>query len=129
MTDNNLQTTETNELETTRGSSEHRTVKPTVDIYESSDELLVLADVPGVRSENMDIRLKNNVLPFEARWTQSEHRSPEHREFNAVNYLRTFRLSQGIDRDNIKAELNNGVLTLHLPKLAGQGPRQIPITT
>ena len=129
MAENTLQkTNEGKDLEVTRGSASRRVVKPRVDIYENDAELLLLADIPGIRPENMDIRLENNELTLEARWGQTEAREPTHREFLEVDYLRSFRLSQGIDQDNIQAELKNGVLTLHLPKLANQGARQIPIS-
>ncbi|MEL6178817.1 MAG: Hsp20/alpha crystallin family protein [Myxococcota bacterium] len=125
--DSTLQKQERNDLEVTRGSVERRVVKPRVDIYENEQELLLLADLPGIHPDNMDVRLENNALTLEARWVNTEHGTPEHREFYEVDYLRNFRLSQSIDQANIKAELNKGVLTLRLPKLARQEARQIPI--
>lgn len=99
---------------------------PAVDIYENKDELLVVADLPGVTREGLSIRLEKGELTFEARRSDAaEIGSGAPAEL--PDYRRSFVVPQGIDADKIAADLNAGVLRIHLPKSASIKPRQIPI--
>ena len=115
------------EIERTR---ERPAVAPPVDIYENDDEMLVVADVPGVASDGVHLNFENSQLVIEASATPPEvDGSALFREFANVDYRRTFQLAPGIDADKISAELSGGTLKIHLPKSAALKPRQIPVTT
>lgn len=110
--------------------SKRPVVTPAVDIFENDDELLVVADVPGVVSEGLNIHFDKDQLFIEASSAAiDESYNPLFREFGTVDYRRIFELAPGIDVENIKAELNEGVLSIHLPKSPATKPRRIEITT
>lgn len=96
------------------------TYAPPVDIYENKEEILIQADVPGVTKDDLAIHLDKDQLTIEA------HR-PKGVD-PAFDYRRTFVVPRGIDAENIGASLQNGVLTLKLPKSASMKPRQIAVT-
>ena len=104
------------------------TVTPRVDVLETEDEMLVFADVPGVRPEDVDIRFENGDLTVHARRT-SAHADKERLgwEGEATGYSRSFRVTEQIAADRIEAELKSGVLTLHLPKVESVKPRRIAV--
>lgn len=110
-------------------ASQRRAVAPLVDIFENNDEILVIADIPGVASDGVKLNFENNQLTIEAStsWPEEEG-SPLFREFGDVDYARAFHLAPGIDAQNISAELNEGTLRVHLPKSAALKPRRIPIS-
>jgi HSP20 family molecular chaperone IbpA len=104
-------------------------VAPPVDIFESNEEVLVVADVPGVDLPDVNLRFDKNQLFIEAATTRIEEgRTPLFREFGDVTYQRAFELAPGIDVERITADLKLGVLRIHLPKAAALKPRKIAIT-
>lgn len=110
--------------------SEQPTVRPAVDIYENKNEYLILADLPAVKREDLNIHLAESQLTIEG--TVSHERAQPHenaigREFQLVNYRRTFDLPEHVDRNKVEAQLKQGVLTLHLPKTDAVKPRQIEV--
>lgn len=118
--------TEGQEIEQT---SQRAAVAPPVDICENADEVLVVADVPGVASDGVELNFENNQLFIRASVTLPEMDGSElFREFADVDYRRVFELAPGIDAEKITAELSEGTLKIHLPKLAAFKPRQIPIS-
>lgn len=110
---------------------QERFLVPPVDIYETRDEIVLRADVPGVTSTGIDIQVENRELTLVARRTPPEESRPGavYREFEPASYRRTFTLGNTIDRSKVAAELADGVLTLHLPKVEEVKPRRIPIAT
>lgn len=100
-------------------------VPPAVDIYENADELLVVADVPGVTQDNLAVRVEKGELTFEGRRTDAAESGVQ--ADNLPDYRRSFVVPQGVDADRISADLQGGVLRVHLPKSASLKPRQIPI--
>ncbi|HTN92087.1 MAG TPA: Hsp20/alpha crystallin family protein [Sorangium sp.] len=122
-TDRNL----TNRAESNPEKIQQRpAVPPAVDIYESAEELLVVADLPGVTQDRLAIRLEKGELSFEGRRTDAAER--EQSADNLPDFRRSFVVPQGIDAEKISAELQAGVLRIHLPKSASLKPRQIPIS-
>jgi HSP20 family molecular chaperone IbpA len=105
-----------------------RYVTPPVDIYELPDGLVVMADVPGVTPEHLDVRVDNNVLTIRAQSGHASASEPSYREYQLVNYFRQFELSDKVDQDQISADLKHGVLTLNLPKAEEAKPRKIAVT-
>lgn len=103
------------------------TTAPLVDIYENSDELLVVADLPGVAKDKMTINFDKGQLTIEGRRTPSTGSGLLAAEYRPLDFYRTFLVPQGIDTDKITAELQQGVLRVHLPKSASLKPRQIVI--
>lgn len=112
-------------MEETR--SQKRYITPPVDIYENADGLMVMADLPGVAKDALDIRVENNVLTIQG--TPHYEAPAEHvrREFELVNFFRQFELSDQVDRTKISAELKHGVLALHLPKAEEAKPKRIDV--
>jgi HSP20 family molecular chaperone IbpA len=102
-------------------------VAPRVDIFENKDELLVIADMPGVAKDGLTINLDAEQLSIEGRISDAPQARALAREWRPVDFRRSFVLPQGIDREKITAELKLGVLTLHLPKAASVKPRQITV--
>ncbi len=103
--------------------------QPAVDIFETQDAIILLADVPGVRAEHLSIDLKDNVLTIrgEVRSPESNEERDVVREFDWGAYYRQFTLADSIDQSKIEARLADGVLRLQLPKLEKARPRQIPV--
>jgi HSP20 family molecular chaperone IbpA len=103
---------------------------PAVDILENEKELIVLADMPGVDSKNVDIDLRDNQLTIIGRidTIEEEKEVSLHKEFNWGDYLRVFALSEVIDQGKITAKMDNGVLRLVLPKVEKAKPQKIKVT-
>lgn len=102
---------------------------PAVDIFETEREITLLADMPGVKSGDLDIDLHDNVLSLDG-----DVKAPEGanevdvlREYRTGKYYRQFTLSQMIDQSKIDAELKDGVLRLRLPKVEAATPRKIAV--
>jgi HSP20 family molecular chaperone IbpA len=102
---------------------------PKADIYETEEEIVVTVDVPGANENSVDITLEKNVLTINAyiEPVQSGGYTLTYAEYEEGDYQRSFRLSDEIDRDNIKAVVNNGVLRLHLPKGESAKSRKIAV--
>lgn len=98
-------------------SNERLFLAPT-DIRETNDSIILTADMPGVKPDGVDVTLETNVLTVRGT-VADEHRTAApaaYAEYESGNYRRSFSLSDGIDRNGIEARMNNGVLTLTLPK-------------
>lgn len=104
-----------------------RYVSPPVDIYEMPDGLVVMADLPGITHEHLDIRVDNHVLTIRAQAVHAPQAEPTYREYELVNYFRQFELSDKVDEAKIHADLKHGVLTLNLPKAEEAKPRKIAV--
>lgn len=96
-------------------------VHPRVDVLETENEFLILADVPGVRPEDVDIRFEKGELAFHAR-------RPAGREFEPTAYHRSFSIAEGVAADKITADLKAGVLSIRLPKVEAVKPKRITVT-
>jgi HSP20 family molecular chaperone IbpA len=105
-----------------------RVVAPDVDVYESADELLVVGDLPGVSGENIEVRVENDTLTLEGKHASPLGTAPAvAREYEEVDYARSFRIPAGIDAAAVRAEAKNGAVLVHLPKAAGAKPRKIAV--
>ena|SRR5579871_818106 len=94
-------------------------IHPRVDVLETENEFLVLADMPGTKPEEVDIRFEQGELSVHGR------RATRKDEF--ASYHRTFALSDTIAADKISAELKTGVLTIRLPKVESVKPKKIVV--
>ena len=106
-----------------------RVYTPAVDIVELGDELLLMADVPGVRPEDVDLNFDNGELTLSAKVhsRQPETTRYQAREYGIGDFYRAFRIGETIDVSKIRAELTDGVLKVHLPKSEDAKPRKIAV--
>ena len=107
-----------------------RLFSPRVDIFEDEETLTIVADMPGVPSDNLAIDLREDVLtisgvPFVS---VPEKEAYLLQEFETGKYFRQFTLSEVIDQTKIKAALTHGVLRVTLPKVGPAKPRKIQIS-
>ena len=102
---------------------------PPADIYETEDGLAVVLEMPGVEKKDLDVSLENDVLRVDGRidFSKYQEMEPVYAEYNVGHYARSFSLSDRIDREGISANLEDGVLTLTLPKAKAAQPRKISI--
>jgi len=102
---------------------------PRADIFETKDGLTLVVDVPGADEKSVDITLEKNVLTINAypAAVKFENHTLAYAEYGEGDYQRSFALSNEIDRSGIEAKVKNGVLTLHLPKVAEVKPQKISI--
>jgi HSP20 family molecular chaperone IbpA len=106
-----------------------RTFIPQVDIYAAGDKFYLLADMPGVSQDNVDITLEKNQLTVRGRVEDQilEGYDALYAEYRVGDYERTFVLSDTVDRDQIEAVLKNGVLRLTLTKSEIAKARKIEV--
>jgi HSP20 family protein len=106
---------------------------PAVDIKENDNEVRLDVELPGLSPEDVEITAENGVLTVRGE-KRLERKEGDETRFQVVervygSFLRSFQLPQGIDEEQIKAEFNNGVLALHIPKAALPQPKRIEIST
>lgn len=104
---------------------------PSVDICETEQELTLLADMPGVKAEGVNIDLHENILTLsgDVEPPEGENELDLIREYRTGKYVREFALSENIDQGKIEAEIKEGVLQLKLPKAEAAKPRKISVKT
>ena len=100
---------------------------PTMDVHETTDEYLVLVDLPGVKSEDVTIELNDQVLSISGTRVPVETGEVQRNERPYGSFVRNLTLPKGVDSDNIVADYSDGVLTLHIPKPAEAKPKRIAI--
>ncbi|MCE5244974.1 MAG: Hsp20/alpha crystallin family protein [Syntrophobacteraceae bacterium] len=131
MTDKELQIQEKQELQT--GSESTRNVPifvPPVDIYETENELTLLADMPGVPIDGVSIDLNDDQLTIRgAVALENGDGTVLLREYSTGDFYRQFTLSNKIDREKIEASMKDGVLKVVLPKSDVAKPRKIAVKT
>lgn len=102
---------------------------PAVDIFETAEAVNVLAEMPGVAKEGVEVLLENETLTIRGTMLPEDHAGETIllREFEPGYYLRKFTVAEIIDQEKIKASMADGVLTLILPKVAPAKPRKIAV--
>jgi HSP20 family protein len=119
--------TETHPAESTRNGTYFT---PRVDILETEAELLLFADLPGVRSEGIDLNYENGELILRGKVAPATARGNLiFGEYDVGDYYRVFQVHETIDSSRIDAEFKNGVLTVRLPKQEAAKPKQVQIRT
>jgi HSP20 family protein len=104
---------------------------PSVDIYETEQELVLKADLPDVDPKDVDIRIENNTLTIKGeRKAQKEVNEENYYrvERSFGSFARSFQLPNTIDADKVKAEFSKGVLKLTMPKREESKPKQIKVS-
>ena len=117
----------------TRASAEQeqqRAVPPAVDVFEDAAGITLLADMPGVPKEQLELKVEGDALTIEG---GVQAQTPEgleavYAEVRVPRYRRSFTLSRELDTGRIAASLKDGVLTLRIPKQAHAQPRRIAVT-
>lgn len=107
-----------------------RTFTPAADIFETQEALTVVLEIPGVEKKDLDVQLENDLLRIEGRidFKKYDGLEPLYSEYNVGHFARSFSLSSQIDAKRITAALEDGVLTLTLPKAEDARPRRIAIS-
>jgi HSP20 family molecular chaperone IbpA len=102
---------------------------PAVDIFETEKEITLLADMPGVKAEDLTIDLRENTLTLSGAIAPLENANEEDIlvEYETGKYYRQFTIGELIDQEKIDAKLNDGVLELKLPKVAKATPKKIAV--
>ena len=123
---------ERNELATGKTSDfNERPTSPAVDIFEDASGITLLADMPGVAKDRLDVKLDGDTLSVEGR-VELEGLADMRAlwaEVHVPRFRRTFALSRELDASRIEANLKDGVLTLRIPKQAHAQPRRIEVTS
>src|SRR5688572_11688875 len=106
-----------------------RVYMPTTDIFETEDALTLVAEMPGVDKGKVDVSVEDGVLTIQGQidFSKYEGLRPVYTEYNIGHYRRSFSLSNRIDQEKISAEVNDGILTLVLPKAEEAKPRRITV--
>ena len=110
----------------THGHPEHD-VSPPVDIYETADGFALVADLPGVSQDNLEVSVTHNVLTIKGHAPQKLPGKARYQEFRLASVFRQFKLNNALDTDQVDAALKNGVLQLRIPKAKAAVARQVEI--
>lgn len=104
-------------------------MSPDVDILETDEEMVVLADMPGADEQSVDITLENDVLRLEAKVPERDvgDRRPALLEYGIGPFSRSFLITDDVDRKGIEATVRNGVLRVRLPKVHEARTRKIAV--
>ena len=130
MAEQELQVQEKKELATAEEKTEPgKYYLPYTDIHESADGIIVTMDMPGVNKDNIDVELEKNILTIVGRVDLSNYEglTPVYTEYNVGNYTRQFTVTNEIDTNAISAKIENGVLTVNLPKVKEAAARRIEV--
>lgn len=107
--------------------AEEQYVAAPVDIYEDEQGLVVVADLPGVQPEALDVHVERGILTIQGRAGHLRDGSPLQREFELSGYFRQFQLPEEVDSTKITADLKHGVLSLKLPRAERTKPRRVKV--
>ncbi len=116
--------------ETAPEQEQQRAVLPAVDVFEDESGITLLADMPGVSKEKLELKVEGDTLLIEG---GVQTQTPDgleavYAEVRIPRYRRSFTLSRELDTTRIEANLKDGVLTLRMPKQAHAQPRRIAVT-
>ena len=112
-------------------STERALFTPPIDIYETADGLVLIADLPGVSVKTLDLQVQDNKLTLLGHVASQVPANARllHKEYEEGDFLRSFILSENVDHERVTARFNNGVLEVVLPHAAKSGPRKIQVNT
>lgn len=123
-------TTTTAQTPTRRQTAERTmpTVAPAVDIFETDKAYVLLADMPGVRPDGLDVVAERDELVIRGR-VERPVIAPAYQEFELADYHRAFTLTEDLDTAGITAALKDGLLRVEIPKSPRVQPKKIPVRT
>jgi HSP20 family molecular chaperone IbpA len=123
--------TETNDQRDVQVREETRSIekfiKPSVNIIETEEGLILTADVPGATKETLDINVEKGILTINAPVSWDMPGNPGYAEFELAHYYRQFSIPESLDNGKATADLLNGILSLSIPKAEAAKPRIIEI--
>lgn len=128
--DNTNQITKVEETKTWEDALEKESwVAPLIDIYETNDDFFLVANMPGVSREDVKVKIEEGDLIIMGRINFKDEISRKYilKEIDSSNFYRKFKLSESVDEEKIDAKLENGRLTIHLPKVERVKPKTIEI--
>lgn len=103
---------------------------PPIDIFETDEGLVLLADLPGVSAETLELQVQDNKLTlFGKVHPPAGDENLVCREYHVMPFFRSFILSDEVDHERITAKLDLGVLEVHLPRVKRSEPRRIHVST
>ena len=129
-TESSIEKRESQEIQQPERMRAGRTYIPQVDIVEKDDRLLLLADMPGVKPDQVNISYEGGELTIHGKVEPRQNPAETNfmlREYGVGDFYRAFQVGEGIDSSKIEAESKDGVLTLHLPKTKDAVPRKITV--
>jgi len=103
---------------------------PAVDIYEDKEAIYLKAELPGVKAEEVNVHVENDILTLtgERKLEKNEDRAGYHRiERTYGTFTRSFSLPKNVSSEGVEAEMSNGVLTVKVPKKAEAQPKKIAV--
>ena len=103
-----------------------RAATPVLDVYETDTGFVLVLDMPGVRSDGLEIVAEQETVTIRGRVTRPE-RAPEHEEYELVDYFHSLALTEDLDLSKVSASLKDGVLRVTIPKSPTVQPRRIQI--
>jgi HSP20 family protein len=101
-----------------------------VNIVENKDNYTLMAEVPGMKEKDIDLEIKDGLLTLKGHTEESQEKEENHyrmREFSRRSFDRSFRIGEGVDSDKISAKLEDGVLTVALPKREEAKPKAVKV--
>lgn len=107
--------------------STERFLRPPVNIMETEEGLFLTADMPGASKDKIEVNVDKGVLTITAPAENQMPGTPVYREFELATYYRQFSVPETLDHSKAKAEFNNGILTLKVPKMEAAKPRRIEV--
>ena len=126
-----ISTQDTRDVTATNGDANRRAMAftPAVDIFERDETTVIIADMPGVGPDDLDVTLERQILTMRGKvkpYAPEGYRALSS-EYRVGDYVRVFTLSDEIDQTKINAEFKNGVLRLELPRAAESTPKKISV--
>ncbi len=118
------------ELRSSRGDRRGYTFQPAVDIFEDKESIIVKAELPGVKTEDINVNVEKNVLTIsgERKLHHEENKDGYHRiETSFGSFTRSFALPSTLDAETIDAQLDQGILTLKLRKKEKAPPKKVEV--
>ncbi len=107
-------------------ASEHY-IRPSVNIIETEEGLMLIADIPGAAKESLDVNVEKGVLTITAPVSYKMPGQPLYTEFELGSYYRQFSIPEMLNNEKANADFTDGILTLHVPKSGAAKPRKIEI--
>ncbi len=103
-------------------------IRPAVNIMETAEGLILMADIPGAAKETLDVNVEKGILTISAPVSHAMPGQLAYREFDLADYYRQFSIPESLDHEKAKADYCNGILTLIIPKAEAAKPRRIEVT-
>ncbi len=107
--------------------SKEKFIRPAVNIIETEEGLILMADIPGAAKETLDVNMEKGILTISAPAAHSIPGRQVYREFELANYYRQFSIPESLDHEKARADFTNGILTLTIPKAEAARPRRIEV--